>query len=108
MLGTPLEELRTRAAELAKRLEGIPGIRASVRETETFVGGGSLPAQAMASVAVAIYTDGLSDAQLSERLRTGTPAVLARVQDGQLLLDMRTVLPSQEKDLIAAVLAVAG
>src|SRR5262245_5219091 len=41
MLAAPLEELRNRAAELAKRLAEIPGIRANVRETETFVGGGS-------------------------------------------------------------------
>ncbi|HEV3142977.1 MAG TPA: L-seryl-tRNA(Sec) selenium transferase [Gemmataceae bacterium] len=105
MLATPMEELRIRAQGFVKELARIAGIRASVRETETFVGGGSLPAQAMPSIAVAIAIEGQSEAQLAERLRTGTPAVLSRIQDGELLLDLRTIFVHQEKDLLSAVRA---
>jgi L-seryl-tRNA(Ser) seleniumtransferase len=105
MLAAPLEELRGRATALAKQFNGIGGVQASVEETQTFVGGGSLPAQAMPSVAVAITAKGRSDDELAERLRTGNPAVLGRIQDGHLLLDLRTVFPQQEAELVAAVKA---
>jgi L-seryl-tRNA(Ser) seleniumtransferase len=105
MLAASLEELRSRATALAKQLSSIAGVQAKVRETQTFVGGGSLPAQSMPSIAVAISANGRSDDELAERLRTGTPAVLGRIQDGHLLLDLRTVFPQQEADLVAAVKA---
>jgi L-seryl-tRNA(Ser) seleniumtransferase len=103
MLAAPLDELRSRATALAKQLSSIAGVQAKVQETQTFVGGGSLPAQAMPSVAVAISVKGRSDDDLAERLRTGTPAVLGRIQDGRLLIDLRTVFPQQEAELVGAV-----
>ena len=47
----------------------------------------------------------ISDAALAYRLRTGTPAVMGRLRDGKLLLDVRTVFAQQEEALIAAILA---
>ena len=41
------------------------------------------------------------DGALHEALRTGTPAVLGRLEDGLLLLDCRTLLDDGELDLIA-------
>ncbi|HLW66777.1 MAG TPA: L-seryl-tRNA(Sec) selenium transferase [Gemmataceae bacterium] len=108
MLAMPLEELRNRAKAVATQLGSISGVKASVQETQTFVGGGSLPAQAMPSIAVAIAAKGRSDDVLAERLRTGTPAVLGRIQDGHLLLDLRTVFPEQEAELVASVTAAIG
>jgi L-seryl-tRNA(Ser) seleniumtransferase len=45
----------------------------------------------------------LSDDQLARRLRTGDPAVLGRLHQGQLLLDPRTVFADQETALVEAV-----
>ena len=39
-------------------------------------------------------------ADLGVSLRNGDPPVIARVMDNRLILDVRTVLPGQEKDLI--------
>ena len=103
MLGTPLKELRPRAEALAARLREIPGVAAKVREAVAFVGGGSLPEQEMKTAVVAVKAEGVSDAELASRLRTGTPAVIGRVQRGRLLLDVRTVFPEQESELVDAV-----
>jgi L-seryl-tRNA(Ser) seleniumtransferase len=46
---------------------------------------------------------GLSDAELARRLRTGTPAVMARVRDGKVVFDLRSVFPQQEAAIIDAV-----
>jgi len=104
MLGIPLPELRQRADDLAARLRGLPGVTTvEVREDNAYVGGGSLPDQALPSWVVALTARSLSDNLLAQRLRTGTPAVMGRLKDGQLLLDLRTVFVGQETALFQAV-----
>ncbi|HEV3256301.1 MAG TPA: L-seryl-tRNA(Sec) selenium transferase [Gemmataceae bacterium] len=104
MLGTPWPELRQRAEALAVRLRAIEGLAAvTVVEDVAYVGGGSLPDQAMKTCVLEIEARGISDAELARRLRTGTPAVMGRLRDGKLLLDVRTVFPEQEEVLLGAV-----
>jgi L-seryl-tRNA(Ser) seleniumtransferase len=75
----------------------------TVVEDVAYVGGGSLPDQAMKTCVLEIEARGISDAELARRLRTGTPAVMGRLRDGKLLLDVRTVFPEQEEVLLGAV-----
>lgn len=104
MLGMSLTELCSRAESLAGRLRELEGLDSvAVREDEAFVGGGSLPDQAMKTCVVELAARGLSDAELAYRLRTGTPAVVGRLRDGKLVLDLRTVFPHQEELLVDAV-----
>src|SRR5262249_53409987 len=94
LLGTPLEELRARAQALAERLRGVAAARAC--EDVAYVGGGSLPDQAMKTWVVQVDPGEVGDQELARRLRLGTPAVMGRLRDGKLLLDVRTVFPHQE------------
>jgi L-seryl-tRNA(Ser) seleniumtransferase len=104
MLGAAPTELRRRAKLLAERLHNIPGLKAvTVREDQAFVGGGSLPDQAMPAWVVEIEAQAIGDADLAHRLRTGTPAVVGRLSEGMLLLDVRTILVRQEDALVAAI-----
>ncbi len=82
--------VRARAQALADRLGG------RVAETTARIGGGALPLLELPSYACAL--DG-GDA-LAERLRNGDPAVVARVQEGLVLLDCRTITEA-ELQLIA-------
>jgi L-seryl-tRNA(Ser) seleniumtransferase len=102
MLTTPLEELQRRCSAFAERLRALPGVVAEVRSDVAYVGGGSLPDVAVPTAVIALAVAGVSESELAARLRTGTPSVVARVQDGKLLLDLRTVFPRQEDDLFAA------
>jgi L-seryl-tRNA(Ser) seleniumtransferase len=104
MLGTALAELRQRAEVLAGRLRDVNGV-ASVRVSDdvAYVGGGSLPDQTMPTAVLQIEARGLSDAELAYRLRLGTPAVVGRLRDGKLVLDVRTIFPHQESALVDAV-----
>jgi L-seryl-tRNA(Ser) seleniumtransferase len=90
MVAEPAEEVRARAESLAARLGG------QVVETVARVGGGALPLLELPSFACAI--DG-GDA-LAARLRELDPPVVARVQEGCVLLDCRT-LTAGECDLIS-------
>jgi L-seryl-tRNA(Ser) seleniumtransferase len=104
MLGTPRSELRQRAESLAMKLRAAPGIaKARVSDDVAYVGGGSLPDQAMPTCVVEIEADGVSDADLAHRLRTGNPAVVGRLRDEKLVLDVRTIFPHQETALLDAI-----
>ena len=43
-----------------------------------------------------------SDEELAYRLRVGTPAAIGRLRDNKLVLDLRTVFPHQEDELLEA------
>jgi L-seryl-tRNA(Ser) seleniumtransferase len=104
MLGVDVAELRQRAEGLAKRLGEVSGVK-SVRaaEDKAYVGGGSLPDQAMRTWVVELEAEGVGDAELARRLRLGSPAVMGRLRDGKVVLDVRTVFGHQEDALVEAV-----
>jgi L-seryl-tRNA(Ser) seleniumtransferase len=103
MLSAGHAELRRRAEELAAALRGLEGVaRAEATEDVAYVGGGSLPDQAMKTWVVEVEARGISDTGLAQRLRTGSPAVMGRLRDGRLVLDVRTVFPRQEQALVEA------
>jgi L-seryl-tRNA(Ser) seleniumtransferase len=108
LLAIPPETLRLRAEALAERLRSIPGLTALVREDRAYVGGGSLPDQTLPSWVVAIQIKGIGEEELARRLRLGRHALIGRLHDGQLLLDVRTIFPTQETDLITAMTAAAS
>jgi L-seryl-tRNA(Ser) seleniumtransferase len=95
-LHAPAAELRARAEALAARL-GDHG--ATVTDSESVVGGGGAPGVVLPSAAVALPV------RYAEPLRTGTPAVLGRVEQGALLLDLRSVGPADDDALYEAVRA---
>jgi L-seryl-tRNA(Ser) seleniumtransferase len=103
MLAKPQATLRQRADALAERLSRVPGVAAvRVSEDVAFVGGGSLPDQTMKTCVLQVQASAVSDAELAYRLRTGDPAVVGRVKNEQLLLDVRTIFPHQESGLVEA------
>jgi L-seryl-tRNA(Ser) seleniumtransferase len=99
------DALRRRALALADRLCASEGFRAKARvEPERgFAGGGSLPEHALESWVVRIDSDA-GAARLAARLRAGRPPVIARVRDGGVLLDVRTLLEGDEDALVRALL----
>lgn len=108
LLSTPLAELHARAEALAVRLRAIPGVRsAEVAEDVAYVGGGSLPDQTMKTCVIELAPESVGDEELAQRLRTGDPAVVARLRDGKLVLDVRTIFAEQEAELIEAIRAAA-
>ena len=98
-IAAPVRDLRERAAVLAATL----GDRAEIVQTQATVGGGSLPGETLPSIALGL-TAGSADALL-RRLRLGTPAVVGRIEDGCVLLDLRTVEPERDRDLGGALAA---
>ena len=104
LLATPNENLRLRAESIASQLQHVTGIaKAEAIEEEAFLGGGSVPTQQIKTWCVAIDLDTESLNSFHTRLRTGTPAVVGRVQKGQLLIDLRSVPPRQDAQIVLAI-----
>jgi L-seryl-tRNA(Ser) seleniumtransferase len=101
MLLRPVDEVKRRAEELARSLDGeLEGAR--VVRTEATVGGGSIPGYEIPSWGVAVRAP--SPSAMAGRLRTGRPPVFSRVEEAAVVLDVRTVADDQLQDLRRAVL----
>ncbi|MEU3888686.1 L-seryl-tRNA(Sec) selenium transferase [Streptomyces sp. NPDC029041] len=97
-LATTESALYDRASALVRRLRD-EHVRAGVVHTAAAVGGGGAPGVRLPSVAV-----GLPE-EFGRLLRTGTVAVVGRVEHGRCLLDLRTVPEAEDRALLEAVLA---
>ncbi|MBN1138373.1 MAG: L-seryl-tRNA(Sec) selenium transferase [Anaerolineae bacterium] len=100
MIGLDEAGLGRRAGAWVRKLKGL-GIEAQVVPGFSTVGGGSLPGETLPTRLVALVA-GSPDA-VAARLRAGEPPVIARIQDGRLALDPRTVLPEQDAVLLSCV-----
>jgi len=105
MLAVPASELEARSRRLAKRLTKEVGdaARIEVVPEPSAVGGGALPLTELAGFAVAVAPQKGSVDALATLLRAGTQPVVGRIQEGRLLLNLRTVARSEETDLVLAV-----
>jgi L-seryl-tRNA(Ser) seleniumtransferase len=102
MLARAPGELEATAERWAGALNAR-GAAASVQASRSAVGGGSLPEETLPTFAVALDYPHPDD--LMARLRRGWPPVVARIEDGRVVLDPRTVLAEQEDALLDAVAA---
>ena len=99
MLSASADEIGQRAAALVEGL-GACACHCELVPGRSMVGGGSLPGQSLPTMLIAVTTP--EPQALTARLRTGSPAVVGRIDDDRLLLDLRTVLPLQEEALAAS------
>jgi len=105
LLDQPLDELRRRARRIAAKLRSLPIFsHVEVREDQVAVGGGSLPEQTLPTVVIALKARDYTDAELAQRLRTSDPPIVPRIQDGFVLLDLRSVFPDQDTLLLQSTL----
>ncbi len=103
MLTTPPDELGERARAFTARLE-VAGIAATVAEGGSAIGGGAFPDVELPTFLVQLQADHISAAELDGRLRNGSPPVVARIIEGRVSLDLRTVVEGEDSSLADAVI----
>jgi L-seryl-tRNA(Ser) seleniumtransferase len=91
MAAEPEQQVRERARRLCERLGG------ELVETRARIGGGALPLLELPSHACALA----GGERLAEQLRAGDPPVVARVQEGRVLLDCRTLTDADAERISA-------
>jgi L-seryl-tRNA(Ser) seleniumtransferase len=97
MITMRAERIRVRAERISHQLIGWD---VDVRPGLSIIGGGSTPEQALPTWLLSI---GVPDTvKFEEELRLGDPAIVGRMEDDRLVLDMRTVFENEEEELIAA------
>ena len=101
------EALKARAGELIAVLKGIRA-RVSIGAGESQIGGGTLPRSAIASTTLDLLPTNISLEQLAARLRAGSPSVIGYISQGTYKLDLRTVFPRQDTQLVAAIVAAVA
>jgi len=98
MISQSADELRSRAEGVAGRLDGI---KTTVVEGSSLIGGGSTPERPLQSWLIAVQCDDVVKAEA--RCRMSDPPVVARIENGTLLFDLRTVFPWEEDELVRVI-----
>ncbi len=98
-IAAPVEALRERAEWICAMAAAMNApARPTVTELRSTVGGGSLPGQTLPSAGVAIRV--ASPSRVAARLRLGPDPVLARIEDGAVAFDLRTVRLAEDALLV--------
>ena len=106
MIAASLKDLRERASEWKK----AAGEWAEIVESRAAIGGGSLPGETIESAALRLNCDALgrnADSVVT-RLRRSSQPIIGRIEDDDVLLDVRTVLPSQDNNVEKALNTLNG
>jgi len=105
MLSRTMDDLHRDAASIRDALQKpiAAGYDVDIREGLSEIGGGSLPGVELPTVLVAIRGRDRGAESIAKALRVGDRPVITRIQDGHVLLDMRSLLPG-EVDMAANII----
>ena len=106
MLRLTKEEIGERAESLATQ-DPITKFDVEITDGESVIGGGAAPSSVLPTRLLALNCGGLSADELSARLRASDPPIIARVEQGRVLLDLRTVFADQDSTIAAALDRIA-
>jgi len=101
MIAMPLEQIAERAKKLARKINGVAGEKVMIETipSESAVGGGSAPTSSLPTLALSVAYEGRTANQIAARLRHANPAIITRIVDDRVLIDLRTVLPGEEVEI---------
>jgi len=106
MLALTKKDLDVRVRDLAAMLAKRTGTASiEILDGDSVVGGGSAPAVRLETVLLAVKHPTLSAEEIEQELRTGDTPVIARIENNNVLIDLRTVAPKDENYLLDALAA---
>lgn len=94
-LREPRDAVERRAREALEAVEAPAGARVSVAETTARVGGGAYPEHPVPSAGWRV--EGISAEAVASACRREDPPLVGRVSGGAFWVDVRTLLPGQER-----------
>jgi L-seryl-tRNA(Ser) seleniumtransferase len=101
-------QIKTRAEALQSQLAGSRHLKMDIIEGESLVGGGSAPTSKLPTFLLAVTADKLSATELATRLREFETPIVTRVDEGRVLLDLRTVFEDEEHHVVKALAEASG
>ncbi|MFI5118010.1 MAG: L-seryl-tRNA(Sec) selenium transferase [Terriglobales bacterium] len=101
-------ELEQRAKQIAEQLRAsYPSLQVEVVESRSVLGGGAAPGSTLPTRVLAVKSASHNADELCAQLRQWETPIIARVEEGRVLLDLRTVEPAQEEAIVAALESVS-
>jgi L-seryl-tRNA(Ser) seleniumtransferase len=104
MIAMTPDEIQARAAGIAAAAPS--SLDVEIIDGQSAIGGGSAPDVELPTRLIAIAHATLSPGDIEARLRAGDPPVIVRIQEGRVLIDLRTVAPEEDATVIAALAAL--
>ncbi|MFZ0953515.1 MAG: L-seryl-tRNA(Sec) selenium transferase, partial [Candidatus Sulfotelmatobacter sp.] len=101
MMRLTKEAIGERAQALSARVV-TPKLKLEIVDGESLLGGGAAPSSVLPTRLLALTCEGSSADELATLLRGSEPPIIARVEEGCVLLDLRTVFPEQDAAVVAA------
>jgi L-seryl-tRNA(Ser) seleniumtransferase len=104
MMRLSKDEIERRAEKIVAAVASaqIKHLKLELLDGESVIGGGAAPSAVLPTRLIALTHSDLSANDLNARLRANTAPVIARVEEGRVLLDLRTVFPEQDANVITA------
>ncbi|MFQ5989357.1 MAG: L-seryl-tRNA(Sec) selenium transferase [Candidatus Methylomirabilales bacterium] len=105
MITCPLEQIRQRAERVRDGLQAKadPSVQVTMEEQRSEIGGGALPTESLPTYCVALQSPRHPPHRLEAALRRADPAVVGRIKEEKVLLDLRTVRDEEVGLLIETV-----
>jgi len=106
MLLEPAESIRNRAKKISALIKRhIKDVDIELLEEDSLAGGGSLPEVYLRTYVVSLKSKRLSANEIEERLRNGSPPVIARIKEDRVIFDARTIMDKDIKRLVGCISA---
>ncbi len=106
MLEITTDRLRVRAEALLAQIRELP-LRSAIGESKAHVGGGSLPRAVIPSVTLDLLPNKSSLEKFAAQLRRGSPPIVGYIAGGKFKLDLRTIFPRQDAQVVSALRSAA-
>ena len=102
MISESIESLQSRAQKIVKALAKTKSLALTIELNQSVIGGGTTPGVQIPSCIIKVQLDGCSPDKLEMLFRKTTPPIIGRIHKDCVLLDLRTVQPSEDSDLTNA------
>lgn len=107
MLSASSEELAARAAAVSQRLAELLGadtpLEIELAKGVSAVGGGAGPDAPLETTLIALTHPDLTETELEQILRSATPPIIARIEGGRVLIDLRTLNENDEATMLETI-----
>lgn len=103
----PKSAITARARAFVRRARKVlPNLEFQLLDGASVIGGGSAPEMSLPTTLISVTSPHWRAVELEERLRSHQPPVIARIEEDRLVLDLRTVGASSERELLQALTAI--
>jgi L-seryl-tRNA(Ser) seleniumtransferase len=109
MMRLSKDEITRRAEAIVSAIKSdqLKQLKLDLLDGESVIGGGAAPSAVLPTRLIALTHANLSADELSARLRASIPPIIARVEEGRVLLDLRTVFAEQDAALATALASLS-